>query len=114
ALKFSADGSSPAIHVSAERTDDGWRFSVADNGIGIEPEHRERVFEMFRRLHGRDKPGTGIGLTICQKVVARHGGRIWVEPSDDGGDVRSTIPDRQGPAIASSGGRDDGTAVPVL
>ena len=79
-LKFSGEGVSPMVSVSAERTAEGWLFRVADNGIGIEPEHHERIFEMFRRLHPRAAyPGTGIGLALCRKIVNRHGGRIWVE-----------------------------------
>ncbi len=69
----------PRIHVSAERNAGGWLFSVRDNGVGIDPQYADRVFGMFRRLHGPDIPGTGIGLALCRKIVERHGGRIWVE-----------------------------------
>jgi light-regulated signal transduction histidine kinase (bacteriophytochrome) len=69
----------PRIHVSAERGAEGWLFAVRDNGVGIDPQDAARVFGMFKRLHGSEIPGTGIGLAICKKVVERQGGRIWVE-----------------------------------
>ncbi len=71
--------SPPRIHVSAEQRNDEWCFAVSDNGIGIEPEYYQTIFGVFKRLHGQTIPGTGIGLAICQRVVARYGGRIWVE-----------------------------------
>jgi len=69
----------PRIHVSTARDTEGWLFAVRDNGIGIDPQDTDRVFGMFKRLHGSEIPGTGIGLAICRKVVERQGGRIWVE-----------------------------------
>ena len=84
-IKFVEEGP-PRIHVSAERDGHEWRFAVADNGIGIDPSHADRIFAVFKRLHGRDAyPGSGIGLSICKRIVERHHGRIWVEQNEGGG-----------------------------
>lgn len=78
-IKYNA-AKPPKVRVGAEERDGNWVFSVADNGIGIDPKYHQRVFEIFRRLHTHQEyPGTGIGLTICHRIVERHGGRIWVE-----------------------------------
>lgn len=84
ALKYGGDA--PAVAVSAAREGEVWRVSVKDNGIGIAPEYRERVFRIFQRLHTRaEYSGTGVGLAICKGIVERHGGRIWVESNDGQG-----------------------------
>lgn len=87
AIKFCSEGS-PRIYISARQDGENWKFSIRDNGIGISPEHAERIFVIFQRLHTKvEYPGTGIGLAISKKIVERHGGKIWVEPSPGGGSV---------------------------
>jgi light-regulated signal transduction histidine kinase (bacteriophytochrome) len=69
----------PRIHLSVERRPDEWHFAMTDNGIGIEPQYHRQVFDAFKRLHGREVPGTGIGLAICKRVIGQCGGQIWIE-----------------------------------
>lgn len=85
AIKFRSD-QQPRVHVSAERKENEWIFSVKDNGIGIDPRYEDRIFEVFQRLHGRGKySGTGIGLAICKKIVERHGGSIRLQSAEGEG-----------------------------
>jgi signal transduction histidine kinase len=72
-------GDPPTVRVTSQRVDNTWRFAVADNGLGIPEDHKTQVFGIFKRLHGQDYPGTGIGLAICAKIVERYGGAIWVD-----------------------------------
>lgn len=93
AIKF-RNHHAPVVRISAERKGTEWVFTVADNGIGFDPEYADRVFVMFQRLHGRDAyPGTGIGLALCKKIVERHGGKIWVDSKPrDGASFHFTLP----------------------
>jgi len=84
ALKYRSDRP-PCVTVTALEQDKQWMFTVEDNGIGIEPEYQAQIFGIFKRLHGAEYPGTGIGLAICKKIVDRHGGSIWVESEVDKG-----------------------------
>ena len=91
-LKYRTD-LPPLIHVNAEEEEDDWVISIRDNGIGIDPEFKHKIFGVFKRLHGREVPGTGIGLAICRKIVENHGGRIWVESDGkNGSNFRFTLP----------------------
>ncbi len=90
----------PHVHISAERSDGLWKLTVADNGIGIDPAYKNQVFGIFQRLHGGGKySGSGIGLAICQKIVQRYGGRIWVESElGRGSRFMFTLPEKKNEA----------------
>jgi chemotaxis family two-component system sensor kinase Cph1 len=75
----------PRVHISSRRVDSDWVFSVADNGPGIEAAFQERVFGVFKRLHGKEHPGNGLGLAFCKKAVEGHGGRMWLESTPGAG-----------------------------
>jgi light-regulated signal transduction histidine kinase (bacteriophytochrome) len=84
----------PVIRIGARRDGEKWEVWVADNGIGIDPQHSDRIFRLFERLHTRKQYlGTGIGLAICKRIVEIHGGRIWVESAPgQGATFRFTLP----------------------
>jgi PAS domain S-box-containing protein len=95
-LKYARPDLAPVVHLRADHDESTWRIEVADNGVGIPEEHHERIFRIFQRLHGRDVPGTGIGLAICRKVVERHHGSIEVGQSPYGGAAFTIVlPDRE-------------------
>ena len=95
ALKYRAEAAAPNVHVRALRADeDWWQLSVQDNGIGIDPAYSDQIFETFKRLHSSAEfPGTGIGLSICRRILGRHGGRIWTESTPgEGSTFHVTLP----------------------
>ena len=95
AVKYRSPQRPCRIDVSAERDEHGWVVSVADNGIGIPPGQREAVFAMFAQVDPSARSGHGIGLATCQRIVERHGGRIWAEATPGGGTtIRFTLPQR--------------------
>jgi PAS domain S-box-containing protein len=100
ATKFSRVDVPPAIRIESARVDGAWQIEVRDNGIGIQPEFAERIFGIFQRLHTRDEyPGTGIGLSLCRKMVELRGGRIWCQPADPHGtSFFFTVPDEREPS----------------
>jgi two-component system sensor histidine kinase/response regulator len=79
AIKYCRKGAAPEIHVSATLEGNTWQFAVRDNGIGIETRYKQVIFQVFHRLHGKDIPGTGVGLAMAQKIVETNAGKMWVE-----------------------------------
>lgn len=92
ALKYRGE-QPPRIHIAARESGEEWIFSVSDDGIGIAPEYTERIFDLFKRLHGTKIPGTGLGLALCKRIVENHGGRIWVDSQlGSGSTFHFTVP----------------------
>ena len=108
ALKFQPKDQAPEIHVRAERAGQAWRFSVQDNGIGMSPDNREKIFLVFKRLHTTDEfPGTGIGLSLVQKLVQKRGGEISVDSEPGRGsrfsfDIPDALPEEPEAAPSSA------------
>jgi light-regulated signal transduction histidine kinase (bacteriophytochrome) len=97
AIKYRKPGEPPRIHVSARKDrNECWVISVQDNGTGFDESYAQLIFGMFKRLHGRDIAGTGIGLAICRKIVESHGGKIWAASTPGVGSTFSfTLPERR-------------------
>ena len=92
ALKYKSS-EPPKIHIESTEGDGDWTISVSDNGIGIDAQYHDRIFGIFKRLHGRELPGTGMGLAICKRIIEKHDGRIWVESEEGkGATFRFTLP----------------------
>jgi chemotaxis family two-component system sensor kinase Cph1 len=79
----------PAIHVGSARHEGEWILSVRDNGVGINPDYADALFQPFKRLHGKEYPGSGLGLALAKRILDQHGGRIWVEPVSGRGSIFS-------------------------
>lgn len=109
AVKYCKTGVAPVVRITAEQRGSQWVIAVRDNGIGFEQRYAERIFGLFKRLHGRDVPGTGIGLAICQRIVERYGGRMWAESEPDAGSsFFFSLPVLESHTAASLGGLDEG------
>jgi two-component system sensor histidine kinase/response regulator len=103
AIKYSRPGIKPEVHISAREQQGSWLFSVRDNGIGIDAQYKDGIFHIFRRLHGRDVAGHGIGLALAQKIVEANGGKIWVESEVDAGSTfYFTVPQEPKRALQSN------------
>ncbi len=86
-------GEPPRIEVSSQKDTDSYKISVRDNGVGVKPDYYQAIFAPFKRLHGKDIPGVGLGLSICKKIVSAHGGKIWVESDGQSGSTfHFTVP----------------------
>ena len=111
AIKFRGE-KAPRIHVGGEQKNGECLIFVRDNGIGIDPQESDRIFEISQRLHGHERPGTGIGLSICRKIVERHRGSIWVESQPGQGAIfyftLKTEGDKEGFDYAESGSQAAG------
>jgi signal transduction histidine kinase len=94
AIKYREESKKPVIHITCSKEVDEWTFAIKDNGIGIPDGYEEKIFEVFHRLHTKQQySGTGIGLSICKKIIDKLGGKIWVAPNAAGGSIfKFTIP----------------------
>ncbi len=102
-LKYRKPGVAPEIHIGAESRGNEWVFSVRDNGIGINPRYTDQIFGVFKRLHGAEYPGNGIGLAICKRIVERHHGAIWATSQEgEGATFSFTIPKDKPEAAVSA------------
>jgi PAS domain S-box-containing protein len=105
ALKFCPPERKPFVHITCENASGGFILGVADNGIGVEPQYHQKIFEAFQRLHSREKyEGSGIGLAVCRKIVTRHGGTIWVDSTPGkGSHFRFRLGEAETPETQSGG-----------
>jgi light-regulated signal transduction histidine kinase (bacteriophytochrome) len=104
AIKFRKEDEPPKIHVGFQELTDNWRFSIKDNGIGIDSAYADKIFVVFQRLHGNTEyAGNGIGLALCKKIVERHEGNIWFESkNNEGTTFHFTIPKKHEKNVTES------------